>query len=106
MFIIKKIFKNLAAVYILIILFPYLLSIFFYSILKLFAKEGSSLDAKLTKLESDLIQIILDQFKNADYGFIALNILAFIWLMIFLYLLKKYKIVIPKRKKKDAETNY
>lgn len=101
----KRLFRILIKSYLVLILAPYLILVFFYAILKRFAKEGSEYAESLAGLEDDLITIILDTIKNADYDYLFMNLVVFIWLMIFVGIFSKYKIAIPRKEKAKKQTN-
>jgi hypothetical protein len=100
---IKRGISMLVSAYLFIVLMPYIVCVFFYAMLKYMAKEGSRLNVHIEKLESDLIQIILDTIKQADYTFLIYNLFGFTWIMVILFLFKKYKIVIPRKKAAQLE---
>lgn len=100
----KKVFKILLNVYLVIILFPYIIMVVFYALMKHFAKDGSKLDSRLGNLENDLMKIMLDTVKKADIDFLLLNLIVFIWISILIIFFKKYKFVIGRKKKVEVET--
>lgn len=99
----KKLLKMGVSAYLLILFFPYLVSVFFYVLLKIMAEDGSRLNTQLGKLETDLIQIILNAFKATDFHFLFLNLVGLAWFLILVTTLKRYKILIPRKTKQTEE---
>lgn len=67
------------------------------------AKPGSEVEAQVHELESELINLLLGLLNAIDPNFILLNISGLLLLVCIVYFLMKYKIVIPKRQKRDVQ---
>lgn len=98
---IKKVLENIILAYMLLIFWPYILGLGMYFALKAIAKEGSSLDAKLGGLETQILDLIVQLVGDTDITFIMMNITALISLLLMFFFLRRYKFVVPRKDHKE-----
>lgn len=99
----KKAIGFVISVYFFIILFPYIMTAFFYGVFKYFAEDGSRLDVQLGILENEILNVLINVGKNIDLNFVFLNLTGMVVLMIAIAILRKHKILIPRKLKVEIE---
>lgn len=94
----KKVGRFLIFGYLCMIFLPYLFVILMYVFLKKVAKPGSEVEAQVHELETELINLLLGLIHALDPNFILMNLSGVLLIGCIVYFLRKYKIIIPRRK--------